>query len=179
MEEKEISHSLADFSFSRAGGADDTTFFQDNTQHFDNDDDEDDNDAGPADYSMNVDENAPPAEDFFVGEDAVVDDYGGDYMGGDDYGGENQSNGSGLTSEQGVGMARGPVGVVPFDPRRPPNELVMAMTDADGDGGMMDYFDKTFSKNWAGPEHWKMRKVIRRRESCWPFTFSSTDGNLL
>ncbi|KAJ6504878.1 condensin complex subunit 2/barren [Mycena vitilis] len=165
LEEKEITHSLADFSFSRAGsGLDDTTFFQDNTQHFDHDDDDDDNDGGPADYPMHDGSNAPPVEDFFVGDDAVAEDYGGD-MGGDDYGGENQSHGSGMTSEQNMGgMARGPGGMMPFDPRRPPNELVMAMTD-DNDGGMMDYFDKNFSKNWAGPEHWKMRKVIRRPEA--------------
>ncbi|KAJ7746868.1 condensin complex subunit 2/barren [Mycena maculata] len=162
LEEKEISHSLADFSFSKATVTfDDTTFFQDNTQHFDNDDDNDE--GGPADFSMNVDADAPPIEDFFVGDDAVHDDYGGDMMGGGtDYGGENLSNGSGMTQEQ--GPAR-PGGMIPFDPRRPPNELVMAMTDADGDGGMMDYFDKNFSKNWAGPEHWKMRKVIRRPDA--------------
>ena len=35
---------------------------------------------------------------------------------------------------------------------------------ADADGGvMMDYFDSNFLKNWAGPEHWKLRKVVRRR----------------
>jgi condensin complex subunit 2 len=170
----EITPSLADFSFSAAGAVDDTTFFQDNTHHFDNDDDDDDDNAGPADYSMNVDENAPPAEDFFVGDEAVNEDYGGDF-GGDDYGGSNGSNGSGLASEQGQSIARGPGGMIPFDPRRPPNELVMAMTDADGDGDMMDYFDKNFSKNWAGPEHWKMRKVIRRRQYFLPFARSSTD----
>ncbi|KAJ7743101.1 condensin complex subunit 2/barren [Mycena metata] len=165
LETKEISHSLADFSFQSAPVAnDDTTFFQDNTQHFGDDDDDEDH-AGPADFSMNIDENAPPVEDFFVGDDAVNDDYGGDMMGGDDYGGENQSNGSGMTAEQNMGAPRGPGGIMPFDPRRPPNELVMAMTDADGDGGMMDYFDKNFSKNWAGPEHWKMRKVIRRPDA--------------
>ncbi|KAJ7695086.1 condensin complex subunit 2/barren [Mycena rosella] len=156
LEDKEISHSLAEFSFTKASVStfDDTTFFQDNTQHFDNDDD--DNDVGPADYSGNPDANAPPVEDFFVGDDAVGDDYGGD-----DYGGENQSNGSGLASEQGGR----PASIIPFDPRRPPNELVMAMTDADGDGGMMDYFDKSLTKNWAGPEHWKMRKPIRRPDA--------------
>ncbi|KAJ7113713.1 condensin complex subunit 2/barren [Mycena crocata] len=161
LEDKEISHSLAEFSFGKASVThDDTTFFQDNTQHFDNDDD-DDNDAGPADYSMNVDSGAPPVEDFFVGDDAVNEDY----VGGDDYG-ENGSNGSGMTSEQGMGMGRpGPGGIIPFDPRRPPNELVMSMTETDGDGGMMDYFDKTFSKNWAGPEHWKVRKVLRRPDA--------------
>ncbi|KAJ7257937.1 condensin complex subunit 2/barren [Mycena haematopus] len=175
VEDKEIAPSLADFSFMHgAGGSgvDETTFFQDNTHHFDNDDNDEDNDAGPGDYSMNADVNAPPAEDFFVGDEAVNEDYEGDFMGGDDYGGSNGSNGSGLASEQGAGAGgggggggggpRGPGGMVPFDPRRPPNELIMAMTDADGEGGMMDYFDKNFSKNWAGPEHWKMRKPIRR-----------------
>ncbi|KAL9935004.1 hypothetical protein V8E36_006080 [Tilletia maclaganii] len=32
-----------------------------------------------------------------------------------------------------------------------------------GGGGsrdMFDYFDQRFMKNWAGPEHWKMRKVV-------------------
>ncbi|KAJ6485890.1 condensin complex subunit 2/barren [Mycena sanguinolenta] len=168
VEEKEIAPSLADFSFmGGASGGDETTFFQDNTQHFDDDDDV--NDAGPANYSMNVDADAPAAEDFFVGDEAVNEDYVGDYgMGGDEYGGSNGSNGSGLASEHGAdgggGGPRGPGGMIPFDPRRPANELIMAMTE-DGDGGMMDHFDKNFSKNWAGPEHWKMRKPIRRPDA--------------
>jgi len=41
----------------------------------------------------------------------------------------------------------------------------MAMTDADEERGAMDYFDQTFLKNWVGPEHWKLRKVIRKRRS--------------
>ncbi|KAE8268170.1 hypothetical protein A4X09_0g4161 [Tilletia walkeri] len=37
--------------------------------------------------------------------------------------------------------------------------------DNDGEGGsggrnLFDYFDQRFMKNWAGPEHWKMRKVV-------------------
>jgi condensin complex subunit 2 len=40
----------------------------------------------------------------------------------------------------------------------------MAMMDPDAEGGTMDYFDKNVLKNWAGPEHWKLRKVIRKRE---------------
>ena len=53
---------------------------------------------------------------------------------------------------------------MPFDPRRVPGERerVMAINDEEG---MMDYFDPTYLKNWAGPEHWKLRKVVRRRES--------------
>jgi len=60
------------------------------------------------------------------------------------------------------GPATGPY--IPFDPRNVPNQrdLVMAMADAD-ENGALDYFDKNFMKNWAGPEHWKLRKVIRKR----------------
>lgn len=115
--------------------------------------------------SMDVDrdDDAPPVEDFFVGDQAVGDDFaGGDFGGRDDFGGENGSDGS----EAGPAEPSRPGGFVPFDPRRLPNErdLVLAMTDADAEGGlMMDYFDQTFLKNWAGPEHWKLRKVVRRR----------------
>lgn len=160
LEDKAISHSLAGFAFSKdAFTFDDTTFFQDNTAH-----DDDDDDNGGAGDGMEISNEDPIVEDFFVGADAVNDDYvGGDMMGGDDYGGDNHSNGSmGPPGEEGT--QPGPF--VPFDPRHAPNErdLVMAMAGADGDEGMMDYFDQNFLKNWAGPEHWKLRKVIRRRE---------------
>ncbi|GLB41719.1 putative regulatory subunit of the condensin complex, a complex required for conversion of interphase chromatin into mitotic-like condense chromosomes [Lyophyllum shimeji] len=165
LEDKAISHSLAGFAFSKdALSFDDTTFFQDSTRR-DLDDDEDDNDAGvDGGDGMDIDGGGPPVEDFFVGPDAVQEDYGGDMMGGDDYGGDNNSNGS--VGPQGSGDGQtGPF--VPFDPRRAPNErdLVMAMTDADGEEGMMDYFDQNFLKNWAGPEHWKLRRVIRRPDA--------------
>jgi hypothetical protein len=47
----------------------------------------------------------------------------------------------------------------------------MAMTDADGDGGMLDYFDQSLLKNWAGPEHWKLRKTVRRRSYSLHFRY--------
>ncbi|KAG5650838.1 hypothetical protein H0H81_010868 [Sphagnurus paluster] len=163
LEEKAISHSLAGFAFAKdAFSFDDTTFFQDNTRHdLDDDDDDDDNDA--IGDGMDMDANGAPTEDFFVGAEAVNEDYGGD-MGGDDYGGDNHSNESVGPAGDGEGHS-GPF--VPFDPRRAPNErdLVMAMTEADGEEGMMDYFDQNFLKNWAGPEHWKLRKVIRRPDA--------------
>ncbi|KAF8889366.1 condensin complex subunit 2/barren [Infundibulicybe gibba] len=148
LEDKAISHSLAGFAFSKDSFVpDDATFFQDDT-HRDAHDDDDDDDSGPVDLG------GTDVQDFFVGADAVQEDYG---VGADDYAGDAHSN------ESAEGDQPGPV--VPFDPRRAPNErdLVMAMTE-DGDGGMMDYFDKTFLKNWAGPEHWKMRKIIRKPE---------------
>ncbi|KAF8075066.1 condensin complex subunit 2/barren [Lyophyllum atratum] len=163
LDDKAISHSLAGFAFSKnAFSIDETTFFQDNTRHDLDDDDDDGNDAGMGGDGMDVDTGGP--EDFFVGADAVHEDYGGDMMGGDDYGGDNNSNGS--VGPQGGGEGQ-PGPFVPFDPRRAPNErdLVMAMTEADGEEGMMDYFDQNFLKNWAGPEHWKLRKVIRRPDA--------------
>lgn len=48
----------------------------------------------------------------------------------------------------------------PFDPSRGPSEreLVMVMNEGNQDG-VFDYFDTNFTKNWAGPEHWKMRRA--------------------
>lgn len=133
---------------------DDTTFFQDDTIADGFDDDDDDG------FEAMMVDGAPPVEDFFVGDDAVGDDYGVGMVDGDDLGDAN-SNGSVGPMDNGQG---GSGQFVPFDPRHAPNQrdLMLAMNTEDG-GGMMDYFDNTFLQNWAGPEHWKMRKPIRRR----------------
>lgn len=109
---------------------------------------------------------APEAQDFFAGDEGGDGEdfgtFGMDVQGPDDddigtEGAEemegNQRPGSGVP------------GVVPFDPRRAPDhrELVLAMTE-EGGASMMDYFDSNIIKNWAGPEHWKLRKVIRKPE---------------
>jgi condensin complex subunit 2 len=82
-------------------------------------------------------------------------------MGGDDYTGNSDPPGT-IGEGEGGGSATGPF--VPFDPRKTPNQrdLVMAMADAD-ENGALDYFDKNFMKNWAGPEHWKVRTAIKKR----------------
>ncbi|KAI0044766.1 barren [Auriscalpium vulgare] len=164
LDDKAISHSLADFSFSRDPFAvDEPALFRDDTLHPPAVDDDDDNDygGGPAFGEMDVDGPPPPEEDFFTGDQAAGDDFGGEGMS-PDYG-EDGENGS-VGAQAGHA---GPGGFIPFDPRRAPNErdLVLAMTDADADGGMMDYFDPSFVKNWAGPEHWKLRKVVRRPDA--------------
>lgn len=41
------------------------------------------------------------------------------------------------------------------------NEIVMSMLPMNEDG-MFDYFDKTFMKGWAGPEHWGVKRSIKR-----------------
>jgi len=166
LDSKTIAHSLADFSFSRNPFAvDEAPLFADDTPQIALDDD-DDNDGGFAAAGNGVEGEPLPEEDFFVGDQGIDDDYGGgDNMSHDNFGAEDGEQGSvGAQAGQAVGVGTG--AFVPFDPRRMPNErdLVMAMTDADAEGGMMDYFDQNFLKNWAGPEHWKLRKVVRRRK---------------
>ncbi|OAX38973.1 barren [Rhizopogon vinicolor AM-OR11-026] len=164
LEDKAISHSLAAFSFAKDSNYTfDDTLYRDDTVH-DQADDDDGNDPGFGDYdaAMNMD-----GEDFFQGDQAADDDYaGGDGFGGADYGGgENGSVGAEGDQQH---MVRSGGALLPFDPRRAPNErgLVMAVTDADGENAIMGYFDQNFMKNWAGPEHWKLRKVIRKPETA-------------
>ncbi|KAL7280856.1 hypothetical protein ACG7TL_005800 [Trametes sanguinea] len=171
IDEQEISHSLEGFAFGKDSFSVDDAFLRDGTQAPELDDDDDEDEAGVFDDDvqdignpMDVDGgfgSVAPVEDFFVGGEAVPDDYAGDYV--PDYGGggDNESVGG---SEDAGGEARQGGPFVPFDPRRAPNDrdLVMAMTDGDN---MMDYFDSNFLKNWAGPEHWKLRKVVRRPDA--------------
>lgn len=107
-------------------------------------------------------------EDMGGSDDAYMnEDFGG---GGEDDGAEvdffaDQFSGEavafGLAGANPTASGSGGTGfghVEPFDPRRATNErdLVMSM---DGDGeGMFEYFDAKLGKNWAGPEHWKMRR---------------------
>lgn len=173
LETKAISHSLASFSFCKDTFTfDDGTFFQDDTRHDDFDGDDDFGGNEPfAMEPMDVDDGA--GEDFFTGDQAVQEDYNGDMPVPDhdnDYGG----GGEGGDGEQPVAGAA----FASFDPRRAPDErnLVMAMSgDGDG-GGMMDYFDQNFLKNWAGPEHWKLRKVVRRRTLLFEERFNGLSG---
>lgn len=168
LDDKAISHSLEGFSFQKdAFSFDDVTFL--NTTTFGNDTQDSESEAGdmggdhedfPMDFGGDP-AGSEPVEDFFVGDQAVQDDYGGGDLGG----GVNNAEEGVFGPAQGNEPGARPNGAFePFDPRRIPNErdLVMAMTDADGDGGMMDYFDQNFLKNWAGPEHWKLRRPVRK-----------------
>lgn len=169
LEEKAISHSLAGFSFSKDTFSLDVSMFMNDTGA-DLQDDDDDDDFGvaqdaPMDLDTGGDDNA---RDFFSGDQAVGDDYGAMDMGGEDQGGFEGEPVDGSNEQNGQDQNQGrPVAFEPFDPRRVPNErdLILAMTDASGEGGSLDYFDQTFLKNWAGPEHWKLRKVVRKRLS--------------
>lgn len=162
LEDKMITHSLSEFSFSKNAFVFDDATFQNDTMFADDDESNADNNG---DFEMDLNAGGEaPEEDFFVGADAVGDDYEGG-MGGGDYGGDNNSNGSVGHVDDGGGASQ-PGPYVAFDPRHAPNgrDLILAMAETDGNS--LEYFDQTFLKNWAGPEHWKLtKKVIRRSKS--------------
>lgn len=131
---------------------------------------EDDISAAPAGegLSMVQEEEA----DFFGGEDF---DSGAPMPGGfDEGGGDDDGEGGGGAfassshmGQGGTGMA-GPGEHMAFDGRKHAGDLVMALAGGDDGEGMFDYFDKGFAKNWAGAEHWKLRKVTRKGKSQTP-----------
>jgi len=155
----------------------DDTFTQ--TQEDYGDDDAGDNDpigytqedmGGEVPFDGDGAEDPAPVQDFFSSDQANQDGYtgDGDYGGDDDFGGDGENGSVGVDADNQADGTPGPGRgtFVPFDPARGPSErdLLMAMMDPEADGGTMDYFDKNVLKNWAGPEHWKLRKVIRKRE---------------
>ena len=160
LEGKAISHSLSEFSFSKNAFVFDEATFQNDTMFADDESIADNND----DFELNLDDGGEAPEDFFVGPDAVGDDYEG---GGGDYGGDNNSNGSVGPVDDGGGDGR-PGPYVAFDPRQAPNGRDLILALAETDGNSLEYFDQTFLKNWAGPEHWKLtKKVIRRSKTIY------------
>lgn len=171
IDEQEISQSLEGFAFGKDSfSIDDTTFFQDagHSLNDDNDGTGDPDDASQFDNVMDIDgtsSSTGPVEDFFVGDQAIADDYAGFGAG---YGGDGDN--ASVVGSDGTPAEQKQAPFVPFDPRRVPNdrEIVMAVSE-DGEG-VANYFDPTLFKNWAGPEHWKLRKVVRRREpTFFPF----------
>lgn len=167
LEAKTICQSLEDFSFSKDKWAVDDSANLFRNEHALEQDDDDDFEPEPAGFNDDFNDGAPadmegaaPVEDFFVGDQAVNDDYVHDDPPSPSVGSE------GAMADEAREHGAGGGGFVQFDPRKAPNErdLVLAMTD-NGEGGMMyDYFDRSvLGKNWAGPEHWKLRKVVRRR----------------
>lgn len=175
LDTKALSHSLTDYNFAFSKDAfsfEETTFFRDDTAPvFDDDDDDnepfhddhlggaDGNDAG-----MDVDGMAPPLgeEDFFVGDQAVTDDFVQNNAPDSPVSHDDDAGPGGVNGDVGGG---GGAAFVPFDPRRLPSDrdLLVGMNQEDG-ALMLDYFNPSITKNWAGPEHWKLRKVVRRRK---------------
>lgn len=168
LEDKVIAPSLESFSFSKEAFELNASNFPAVTYADEADDDypDDDHTTMPMTADFNPDTgDTGDVQDFFVGDQAVGDDYGATYeFGQDDPQGLDESgNPSGGGNVQ---QHRRTDAFEPFDPKQVPNErdLILAMTEAGANGSSLDYFDQTFLKNWAGPEHWKLRKVIRRRQ---------------
>ena len=169
LDSQTISASLHDFSFSKdAFTFDHTTFsFADDPVAAGDDDDNHEadgfgNSAVDADGDAymqpgpdGTDDAEPATEDFFIGDQAVADDYVPDYASPNSHE-EGDSQGDG---EHDAGTS-GPYAA--FDPRQgPTGNFAMAETP---DGILFDYFDQTVKRNWMGPEHWKLRKLVRKRE---------------
>ena len=157
---RNISVTLADFKFSAdAKSAFDVSLLMQSR------DDEDDDPLPSAGINGDSDPNAP-GQDFFGGEDMGNDSGGGDdYFGGGD-GDDDNDAGFGDDSGMGMGMDMGGVagGFGPaeaFDPRKQGNGSSVFVSMDDGQGLLLDQFDEGYLKNWAGPEHWKLRRVRR------------------
>lgn len=173
LDEKAIAPSLEGFSFSGDALGFDASNFLNATYEDDDDDDTGDVFSGNAsgvpmdvDGGFEGDADRAATQDFFAGDQAVGDDYGGGFDMGPDDGPPMDDDSGGYEENGGLPQQARIGGFEPFDPRRAPNErdLVLAMTEPGANGSSLDYFDQTFLKNWAGPEHWKLRKVIRRRK---------------
>ena len=183
LDYKSIVPSLRDFLFSAGNfsfNEDPNSLYRDDTfastQDNFEDDDAEDNDPiehtqenARGDEPLDGGDAQEPAQvqDFFSSDQGYTGD--GDFGGDDDFGGDGDSGSVGADADHHAGdgaTGQGRATLIPFDPTRGPNErdLIMAMMNPEADGGTMDYFDKNVLKNWAGPEHWKLRKAIRKRE---------------
>lgn len=116
-----------------------------------------------------------PVQDFF--DDGAGDDWGAgvdggyDGFGGGDDGADMSDGQMDLVEGAGAGFVAqaggNHLGVVQrFDPRMDAadREVVIGMGGEEGEQKVFAYFDNALAKNWAGPEHWKMRRTIRRAE---------------
>lgn len=160
---RNISVTLADFKFTAdPSQAFDMAFLADRDDD-DGGEDDDEPMAGPS-------SGGGPVADFFGDDDALAfDDGGGDGGFGD--GGADDMDVDVDGSEGMFGAINGGGGstvLAPFDPTRQlagGGGTVMAMVgDKEGSSMMLDYFDQGF-KNWAGPEHWKLRRVTKKSKS--------------
>lgn len=139
-----------------------------------NDDDDD------VDLDASANHAGGPVADFFGDDDlAPAFDGGDDYMGD---GGIDGGDDGVFSPEDRPAPMNGSHGTIlaPFDPARQASGdgLVMTMLGAGEESMMLDYFDQGYLKNWAGPEHWKLRRVTKKGE--YPACLSTiSDGTIL
>lgn len=65
-----------------------------------------------------------------------------------------------------------PQEIEPESPKYPENDFLSALI-YNGDQELLDYFDSTLVKNWAGPEHWKLRRPVDKKPAT---TTASNDA---
>ncbi|CAE6527201.1 unnamed protein product [Rhizoctonia solani] len=155
LEDRTIMPSLSDFKFA----SDDLTF----ASHVLPSRNTPDEPMAFGERELDAGADQGPVEDFFTGGEAVNDFEGGFHDGGgfDDDGGDDGVGDMGDYTANATGANHtGPV--EPFDPRRGRNERTLIMSMSEDATEMLDYFDTTVMKNWAGPQHWKVRRAVRR-----------------
>ncbi|KAG8726798.1 hypothetical protein FRC12_023074, partial [Ceratobasidium sp. 428] len=164
LDEYSIMPSLSDFKFSSDDKFLDLTFAKDMLPNRNTPDE-------PMDFVNGNEDMAGPddgsVEDFFTGGEAVAnfdDGFPGGGGGGFDEDGDDFDGAGGgmdFTANNATGPNHtGPL--EPFDPRRGRNERTLFMSMSEDATEMLDYFDSTVMKNWAGPQHWKVRRAIRK-----------------
>ncbi|KAI9498442.1 condensin complex subunit 2/barren [Zychaea mexicana] len=122
-----------------------------------------------ADQIENPVDLAPPTTAGETGDDYANDDYDGmdDYDFGDDGpmldGIDDVPFGDGHGDADGDAAGGQDEGSIGGDNENPLQEtdFMSAMTGGNG-SDMFSYFDTAFNKNWAGPEHWKLRRPVSK-----------------
>ncbi|KAH8832311.1 barren [Flagelloscypha sp. PMI_526] len=171
---RSICPSLEGFSFSRQMN---DPRDQEPAAFYASDDDDDDENEPFTTSNMDVDTTGPATEeDFFTGGEAINEDFG--YAGptwgedgGDDAGSQQDDGSTGgddasAPPQSGGRPSIGGAGFEDFDPRKAPSRKDLLVTMGGGDGN--EYFDPGMMRNWAGPEHWKTRRVIRKPDDSKP-----------
>ncbi|EPB81019.1 condensin complex subunit 2 [Mucor circinelloides 1006PhL] len=116
----------------------------------DNDDDEDE-------AMMDIAREMNVASDAFHFDDDYGVDYGDDMDDMDPFAETNDDH-----QFQGGNESAQPDESAPASPKYPENDFLSAFMHK-GDQDMLNYFDSTLTKNWAGPEHWKLRRPVEKR----------------
>lgn len=108
-------------------------------------------------------------EDFFADDDGVDDGLTGGFGAPSfnaSYGGEDGAGDESRSHDNG-GFSMTSAGFGTYNPSLQPSgkDLILAMrgeeADDDDAAGMFGYFDRQLvAKNWAGPEHWKVRRAV-------------------
>ena len=162
---RNISVTLADFKFS----ADARSAF-DVSMMMNGRDDDDDKNFGQDLQGGSNSTRVMPGQDFF-GDDGIGNDFAGDAGGDGLFDGGDDDNDAGFNDHDDAGSFGRTAGAPgnpnrfghgePFDPRSHGGPSNLFMSTEEGQGLMLDHFDEGYLKNWAGPEHWKLRRVRR------------------